>query len=262
MNQKAILETIKKTREITKKRKFSQTFDLIVNLQQINPKKADEKVDLFVTLKHQKSKKPKITGLVDKELETKSKEAFQQTVLKEEFSKYKGNKILLKKLTNSSDYFVAQANLMGEIASVFGKTFGPKGKMPNPKAGCVVPPVIPSLMPIAKKLELTARLQTKEEKIVKTAVGKESLTDEELLENIQVAYNALTHALPNEEHNVKSVYLKLTMGQPVEITEKGPKVRVHKKDIPKEETPKKAEVPKEEVKEEPKEKPVEEKDGS
>tara|TARA_Y100000310_G_scaffold329076_1_gene398294 strand:+ start:3335 stop:4078 length:744 start_codon:yes stop_codon:yes gene_type:complete len=243
MNQKAILETIKKVREITKQRKFSQTFDLIVNLQLLNPKKADEKVDLFVTLKHPRAKKPRICGLVDKDLSKLSKEAFQETVLKDDFIKYKGNKKQLKKLTNSYDYFVAQANLMGEIATVFGKTFGPKGKMPNPKAGCVVPPAIPNLKPIAKKLELITRLQTKDEKIVKTAVGKESLSDEEILENVNLTYNSLIHALPKEQNNVKSVCLKLTMGKAVEITDKGPKVRIHKKEEPKaKEQSKEAEV--------------------
>ncbi len=225
MNQKEVLDSIKKVREITKPRKFSQTFDLIINLQQINPKKAEEKIDIFIPLKHLKSKKPKICGLVDKELETKSKDAFDETIIKDDFPRYKGNKKLLRKLALSYDYFVAQANLMGEIATVFGKTFGPKGKMPNPKAGCIVPPVIPDLKPLAKRLALTTRLQTKEESVVKTAIGKDILKDEEIAENLLIIHNALVHALPQEEQNIKSIYLKLTMGQLIEITPEGPKVK-------------------------------------
>ena len=49
MDKNIILEAIKKARENSKKRKFSQSFDLIVNLKNINLKKAGDNVDTFLT---------------------------------------------------------------------------------------------------------------------------------------------------------------------------------------------------------------------
>ena len=59
MDKNIILEAIKKARENSKKRKFSQSFDLIVNLKNINLKKAGDSVDSFLTLPFGRRKKNK-----------------------------------------------------------------------------------------------------------------------------------------------------------------------------------------------------------
>jgi len=221
MNKKAILDSIKKVREVSPKRKFPQTFDLIINLQNIDVKNPEQKVDLFVQLHYPRGKKPRVCALVGPEMEAKAKPLFDQVILKEEFHRYAKNKKAAKKLAGSYDYFIAQANLMGEIATAFGKVFGPKGKMPNPKAGCVVPPTI-DLKPVANKLEFTTRATTKDEPIIKTGIGTENMKDEEIADNAFTVFNAILHAVPNEIHNIRSMFLKLTMGPIVEITNKGP----------------------------------------
>ena len=228
MDKKYILESLKKLREISKKRNFNQSVDLIVNLKQLDKKKPEHKIDLFLQLPKVRPKKPKICALVDKELATKAK-IFDKTVLKEEFSKYTKNKKLTKKLATEFDYFIAQANLMGDIATSFGKVFGPKGKMPNPKAGSIVPPVIPNLEPIQLKIFSTVRFVTKDQLMVRASVGSEDMSDEDLVENIFHSYNTILHALPKEKDNLKSVLIKLTMSPSVQITDKGPEL-LHKKE--------------------------------
>ena len=54
MEKQTILETVKKVREISPKRKFNQSFDLIINLTNIDLKKQEQKVDLYYTLPHGK----------------------------------------------------------------------------------------------------------------------------------------------------------------------------------------------------------------
>ena len=67
MNEKAILDSIKKLREISKQRKFPQTLDVSINLTKLNFKKNPEsKIDLFLQLPHVLGKKPKICALVGK----------------------------------------------------------------------------------------------------------------------------------------------------------------------------------------------------
>jgi len=46
------------------------------------------------------------------------------------------------------------------------------------------------------------------------------MSNDDVTENVLTVYNSLLHALPNENHNIKDVYLKLTMGKPVKIGEK------------------------------------------
>ena len=231
MNKEEILKAIKKARELSKKRKFDQTFDLIINLHKLNIKKPEENINTFVVLPQGKGKKSKICALVDKELETQAKGICDKTITKDEFKTYNDKK-KLKKLANEYDYFIAQANLMVDIAKFFGKVFGPKGKMPNPKAGCIVPPKT-DLKAIYGKLYRTVRIQTKNEQTVKCPVGTESMKDEQIQENILIVYNAVLSALPREIQNIKNVMIKLTMGSVIILGEE--KESVKEKNINKKE---------------------------
>ena len=228
MNKKAILDSVKKLRELSKERKFKQTVDIAMNLTGLDLKKnPDSKIDIFIQLPHNKGKEPKICALVGKDLATKAK-TFDKVILSEEFEAITSDKKVLKKLAREYDYFVAQANLMADIGAKFGKALAPIGKMPNPKAGCIVPPTA-DLEPLAKRLKNTIRLVTKDQLSIKAIAGSEDMSDEEITENILAAYHAVAHELPNEKANFKSMFIKFTMSRPVEVTEKGPVV--HKVEI-------------------------------
>jgi len=228
MDKQNILDSLKELRKVAKKRNFSQSIDLIINLKQLNPKSSEDQIDVFLQLPNAKPKKARICALIDKELDTKAK-IFDTVILKEEFQKYAKNKKLTKQLASKHDFFIAQANLMGEIATAFGKVLGPKGKMPNPKAGCIVPPVIPSLEPIKQKLNSTIRFSSKNQLVMKASIGSEEMKDEDLTENIFHAYNSILHVLPKEKDNLKSILIKFTMSPSVEITDKGPVLHDHSK---------------------------------
>jgi large subunit ribosomal protein L1 len=230
MNKKVILDSIKKLREISPKRNFEQSFDVSINLSNLNAKKAEDKVDLFVQLPHTRGKKVKICALVGKELESKAK-IFDNVVLEDEFLVYQKDKKKVKKLARSCDFFIAQANLMPQIAMAFGKVLGPLGKMPNPKAGCVVPPTA-VLEPLLEKLNKLVHLETKNQVILKSVAGLESFDDEKVAENIFSVYDNLIHTLPQGNGNIKSVFIKLTMGPTLEITSDGP--IIHEKKVNKE----------------------------
>ncbi len=218
MDKSIILEAIKKIRENSKKRKFSQSFDLIVNLKNINLKKAGDSVDMFITLPFGRGKKTKVCALVDAQLAKQAKESCDKIILLEDFNKYQDKKIL-KKLSREFDFFIGQADLMSKIATTFGKVLGIAGKMPNPKAGCIVPGNA-NLKLLYEKLQKTVRMQTKNEAIIKCIIGNESMKDEDVAENVLFAYNSLLHSLPQEKNNLKEALLKLTMGKPIALEDK------------------------------------------
>ncbi|MFP4112572.1 MAG: 50S ribosomal protein L1 [Candidatus Woesearchaeota archaeon] len=216
MDQKVILDAIKKAKSESKERKFTQRFDLVVNLQSLDFKKPEHQIDVFVHFPHSLGKKNKICALVGPELKDEAEKVCDKTITADDFSHYKDNKKELKKLADEFNFFIAQANIMPQVAMVFGRTLGPQNKMPNPKAGCVVPPKT-NLKPLYERLQQTERVIAKKTPIVHTAVGNEKMDENEIVENIASLYNQLIHSLPNEENNVKSVIVKLTMGKPVKV---------------------------------------------
>ena len=213
MENTKILEALKKARE-SKKRNFSQSIDFSILLKEFDLKNPENKVDEFLALPVQNGKKVRICGLVDKDLVTQSHEVFDATVSKPEFPEWMNRKKEIRKLARDCDYFVAQATIMTDIASVFGKILGPKGKMPSPKAGCIVPPKI-DLKIIRHKLDNTVHIQTKKQPVVSVMVGKESLSDEEIIKNINAVYALVVSKLPRGEQQIKKTYVKTSMGEPV-----------------------------------------------
>ncbi len=215
MDKKKLLEFLKQLREKSPKKNFVQKIDIIINLRNLNLKNPEENVDVFVNLPYAPGKKIKVCALVGKELEDQAK-IFDKVIKKEEFSRYNNNKKELKKIAKEFDYFIAQANLMTDIAKIFGKTLGPRNKMPNPKSGSVVVPTS-NLSELKMKLEKTVRLKTKNEAILKTYIGNESMKDEDLIDNLISIHDSVIKALPQGEGNIKEIILKLTMGQPLKI---------------------------------------------
>ena len=205
MEKKDVAQALAYIRQHSPQKKFTQSIDLIVNLKGIDVKNSSHNVNTF----------SKVCALVGHELESSAKEAMDGVVLADQFSEYKSKKEA-KKLAAQYDYFVAQANIMPQVASAFGPVLGPKGKMPNPKAGCVVPPNA-NLSHAYESLQKTIRIANKQSKSIKCIIGKEGQNEEEVIDNVMTAYNTIIHSLPNEVHNVKSVQLKLTMGPPLTI---------------------------------------------
>ena len=68
-NKQKILEAIKLAREKSKERKFSQSFDLIINLKEFDIKK-EAKIDDFITLPHGRGKDATVCALVGQEMKT------------------------------------------------------------------------------------------------------------------------------------------------------------------------------------------------
>ena len=218
MDKEQIQSAIAKAKDISEKRNFTQTFDLIINLKDLDFKKQEHQVDIFVTLPHSRGKKVKVCALVAAELSEQAKEVCDSVIMSDNFEKHNDKK-LLRKIANGFDFFIAQANIMPKIATVFGRVFGPRGKMPNPKSGCIVPPNA-NLKPLYEKLQRTVRASAKTAPLIQCPVGTEDMDSNQIAENALTIYNSVLQALPNEKHNIKDIYIKLTMGKPVKVGEK------------------------------------------
>jgi len=218
MEKEQIQAALSKAKDISEKRNFKQSYDLIINLRGIDLKKQEHQIDVFVTLPHSRGKKVKVCALVGPELEEHAKGIFDFTIMSDNFQKYKDKKDI-KKVANGFDFFIAQANIMPKVATVFGRVFGPRGKMPNPKSGSVVPPNA-NLKPLYEKLQKTVRAINKTAPLIQCPIGTEDMDIKDVAENALTVYSSLLQVLPNEKHNIKDIYIKLTMGKPVKVGEK------------------------------------------
>ncbi len=203
MELKKALEEIRKN---SKERKFDQSVDLIVNLKKFDVKKTQ--INIFVALPH-RIKEKKICGFIE------NKSDLIETIPKANFISYKSKKDI-KKLVKQFDFFIASAPLMPSVATTFGRVLGPAGKMPSPKLGIIMNENEKDIKDVLNKINNVIRIQTKEPSI-KIVIGKEKMKDEDIVENIKVAYSAIVNELPNKKENIKSTMIKLTMGKPIKV---------------------------------------------
>lgn len=215
MDKEEILKVIKELKS-GKKRNFNQTFDMVFSLKGLNLKKPDDQIDFYAHLHQPTGQRVKICGLVGAELADQSREVFDTTITVEEFVSYENDKKKIKKLADQHDYFVAQADVMTSVAKSFGRVLGPKKKMPNPKAGCVVPPKA-NLSLVKDNLFRTVHLSAKTALMIQAAVGKEDTPEDVIVDNINTLFDQVLHHLPGEHNNLKGVVLKLTMSKPVKL---------------------------------------------
>jgi len=206
MDKAKVLEAVKKLKQDAKERKFDESIDLIINLKSFDIKR--ENVNVMVTLPHA-IRKPKVFGLLNK------RSTVIDFILKDDFDKYTEKK-KVKKLIESHDFFISVASLMPVIAAKFGKFLGQAGKMPSPQLGILMNENDDEIKKIISIMEKVVKVKSKEPSL-KFIVSRKSMKDEEIVDNIMAAVNAVTNVLPKREQNLKNIMIKLTMGKPIKL---------------------------------------------
>jgi large subunit ribosomal protein L1 len=189
-----------------KTRKFDQSVDLVINLQKFDIKKSQ--LNFFVSVPH-KIKDKKICGF----LEIKNDNV--DTIMKSEFKKY-STKQEVKKLANKYDFFIAQASLMPTVATAFGRALGPTGKMPSPQLGILINVDDKMIKELIERINTSVKIKIKEAS-VKVSVGKQSMKDEDIIDNIVAIYNAVLKAMTKGKENIKNIEVKFTMTKPQKL---------------------------------------------
>lgn len=201
------LSTIKELRNINQKRKFDQTLDLLINLKNFDIRR--ENVNALVMLPYI-FKKKRICAFFENPSIIPT-----YTITKKEMDRLDEKSI--KEFAKDYDLFIASAKLMSFIATKFGKTLGPLGKMPDPKIGAVLLNENDETIESAiKKLSSGIKVKVKEASI-KIPIGKESMPDEQIAENAKAVFNKVIEVLPRKKENIRSVMLKFTMSKPLKV---------------------------------------------
>jgi len=212
LETKTIIDSLQKVRANSKQRKFNQSIDLVINLQEIDMKKPESKIQEQVELPYPPSKQAKICVIASGELALKAKQAGADLVIeKDELNNIATDKKRQRQLASTFDYFIAEAPLMPTVGKSLGAVLGPRGKMPTP-----VPPNVDIAAQIARHKKLVL-VRTRAQPIIQNRVGTEDMKDEQIAENIITIIRRLEPKLKRGLANIKAIHLKTTMGKPVEI---------------------------------------------
>ena len=189
--------------------KFDETIEAHIRTG-CDGRHADQQIRGAVVLPHGTGKKVRILVFAK---DAKAEEA------KTAGADYVGGEELIPKIQNENwfefDVVVATPDMMGVVGRL-GRVLGPKGLMPNPKAGTVTMDVTKAVQEIkAGKIEY--RLD--KTNIIHVPVGKASFTEEQLADNFQTLIDAINKARPAavKGQYLKSVVLTSTMGPGVKV---------------------------------------------
>lgn len=212
LDTNAVLEAIKQLRDQPKNRKFSQSMELIINLQDIDMKKPEARIQESIELPHAPTKKAKVCVIATGELALKAKRTGADLIINnEDLESLATDKKRQKQLANTYDTFFAEAALMPLVGKTLGSILGPRGKMPKP--------LLPNADIEAQmtKLAKTINLRIRGQPILQCAVGTEDMKDDELAENTMAVVKRLEGKLKRGLKNIRTIYLKTTMSPPVKI---------------------------------------------
>jgi len=203
-----LVSMIKEAKAGTKKKKFTQSIELIVNFKDIDVKKGfalNEVVQLPKT-----SSPATVCVMATGEMGQKAKQANADSVIgTEELDKFGSNKRESRKFINKYDFFLADTKVMPKVGKTLGQLLGPRGKMPTP---------VPFDAPIdafLTRFRSSIKVRTRASLSVSCKIGDETMEDTDLAINAHTVLNAIEKKLPNGEKNMRRVMIKTTMGKPI-----------------------------------------------
>ena len=193
----------------TAKAKFDETVELHVRLG-VDSRHADQQVRGAVVLPHGTGKNVKVLVIAKGDKEKDALEAGADLVGAEE---------MVARIQNEGfmdfDVLITTPDMMGLVGRL-GRVLGPRGLMPNPKAGTVTPNVAQAVKD-AKAGKIEYRLD--KANIIHVPVGKASFGTEKLSENINTVMEAIVKAKPAAAKGqyIRSAAIATTMGPGVKL---------------------------------------------
>jgi len=196
--------------------KFDETIEAHFRLG-VDPRKSDQNVRGTVALPHGTGKSVRVLAFTQGEGVQAAEAAGADIV---------GGAELVERILGGwmeFDAVVATPDMMAQIGSKLGRVLGPRGLLPNPKAGTVGT----DIGGIVRALK-AGQIEFRSDKtgVVHAPIGKASFGQQQLAENLDALKSAVDAAKPDtvKGQYVKTVFITATMGPSIRIALGGPKV--------------------------------------
>ncbi|MCC6025006.1 MAG: 50S ribosomal protein L1 [Desulfurococcaceae archaeon] len=209
-SREALLAAIKKALESSDKRNFKQSVELIIALKDIDVKSQAAKIREVVFLPKGRGKDLKICVVGDGDFLEAAKEGGAYLTISSTDLKNIDKK-QAKKVASTCDWILVRSDLMGVVGRALGPFLGPRGKVPVP-----VPPGS-NVKALISRYKNAVLIRLKDQPQIMTAIGTEDLRPEDLVENALAVLNLVESKLPAGSANIKQIYVKTTMGIPIEV---------------------------------------------
>lgn len=194
-------EALNYVRENSGNRKFSQSFDLMINLKNIDLKKPENKFSKDIVLPHGRGKDVEV-GIIS--------DSIPGAITKNDLETMQGDKHKIKELTKKYEFLICEAPLMALVGKILGRYLAPRGKMPR-----ILPPGTDHKA-FVSDVKKSARVKVRDSPVIHVVVGTEKMTNSEVAENVKRIFEEVQKSLPGKV-KIKNSYLKLTMGKGVKI---------------------------------------------
>ncbi|KAJ3354498.1 hypothetical protein HDU83_005200 [Entophlyctis luteolus] len=193
-----------------KPRKFTETIELQIGLKNYDPQR-DKRFSGTVRLPNIPRPQMKICILADARDADHAKEISLDSMSVEDLKKLNKNKKAIKKLAKKYDQFLASEALIKQIPRLLGPGLSKAGKFPTPVTQQ------DNLGEKVSEIKATIKFQLKKVLCLGVAVGHVKMTEDELVANIMMSINFLVSLLKKNWQNVKSLFIKSSMGKPVRL---------------------------------------------
>jgi len=196
--------------------KFDETIEAHFRLG-IDPRKSDQNVRGTVALPHGTGKSIRLLAITQGDGVQAAEAAGADIV---------GGSEIVERILGGwmeFDAVVATPDMMAQIGSKLGRVLGPRGLLPNPKAGTVGT----DIGGIVRALK-AGQIEFRSDKtgVVHAPIGKASFAQQQLTENLDALRTAVETAKPDAAKGqyLKTIFITSTMGPSVRVTLGGPKV--------------------------------------
>ena len=202
-----ILEAVKAAIEKAPERKFSESVDLTINLKNIDMAQPKNRIDETILLPHGTGRKVGIAVLGKGDITTQAREAGVDLIIgPEEIERLGGEPREARQVAGAYRFFLAETSVMPQVGRFLGPRLGPRGRMPTPIPGGT------DIRPIVERLRNSVKVRTKDKKTFHVKVGSTRMPPEQIAETIDAVLKKIEGALEQGAMNIKSVYIKTTMG--------------------------------------------------
>jgi len=193
-----------------KQRKFTESIDLQVNLKNYDVNK-DKRFSGSLRLPNICRPRLKVTVICDLAQEDQAKKAGLVVSNMEDLKKLNKNKKLVKKYCATADAFLASESIIKTIPRVVGPHMNRANKFPTAVG------MTDNLTDKVVEIQSTVKFQLKKVLCLGCCIGHEQMKEEEIRQNTVLALNFLISLLKKGWQNLKSAYIKTTMGKPQRI---------------------------------------------
>ncbi|HJK02344.1 MAG TPA: 50S ribosomal protein L1 [Methanocorpusculum sp.] len=206
-----IINAVTAAIEQAPKRNFQESIDITINLKHVDMAQPKNRIDETILLPQAIGVK-KIAVLGKGDIVSQARNSGVDIIVgPEEIERLGGAPREARKFACQYDYFLAETAIMPLVGRWLGQRLGPRGKMPQPI------PMGQDITPIVERLRNSVKIRSKDRLNMSVKIGNTSMSAEAIAENIDAVLKRVLGRLENGELNVRSIYVKTTMGPAVRV---------------------------------------------